>query len=266
VAVEAALGERLQSLVADDTDAVRRAFDFLGDQSGRCSFVLPGAAPVAVDCPNDARPLGELVEVRDGHQERVATLLSGMFLVDSLEPFWGEPLPAGAFLVTESGETMTFRGELTGGSQGGLDEGLLHKKREIKELRSSVDELGGTVEELQRQRLQLREDLSSTEEQQREVEAALHRKELKVVDSEKDLTRLREESDRLTERLEVLSLEEDQLHEEDEQLRKQLGENTAGREEAARRKDEQERDVERIQESLRQHQGQVETVREKVTA
>lgn len=265
VAVEAALGERLQSLVADDADTVRHAFDFLGDQNGRCSFVLPGAASEKIGCPAGARPLAEMVEVQRDHQERIGRLLAGIFLVDSLEPFWTETLPAGAFLVTESGETLTFRGELTGGSQGGLDQGLLHKKREIKELKSRVDELETAVDELQEQRVQLREESAGTEEQLREVESALHRKELKVVDSEKDLARLREEMGRLTERLEVLSLEEDQLHEEEEQLRKQLSENTAGREETARHKDEQERLVARIQESLRLHQEQVETVREKVT-
>lgn len=265
LALEAALGDRLQSLVAEDSGQVREAVAFLGEKGGRCSFALPHFAPAAVPVPPGGTPLMEIVEPRQGFAEKVALLLSGMFLVDSLEPFFGGGLAPGTVLVTGAGETLTFRGELTGGGKGGLDQGLLHKKREIKELAGQVELRGAAVRRLQEQRLQLREDLEENELQLRDVGAALHRKELKVVDSEKDLVRLHEESERLIERIEVLSFEEDQLHEEQEQLKRQLEEAARGREDAGRRKDSQEEQVARLQEELRAAQGQVETVREKVT-
>jgi chromosome segregation protein len=189
-----------------------------------------------------------------------------MCLVESLEPFLTMVLPAGVVLVTEAGETLSARGELTGGGRQALAQGLLHKRREMKELAERVGGLEALVEVLQTERQQLRDDLTEAEEQLRETEAALHRKELKVVDSEKDLLRISGEADRLRERLEVLSLEEDQLHEEREELERQLREASRGREEQESRKAQHEEDVARLQEELQVLRRETVTVRERVTS
>jgi chromosome segregation protein len=264
-AVEAALGDRLQALPATAGDALE-ALAFLRQKDGRCTFVLPGLSPFSPAAINGATPLLELVQPRPGAESTVAVLLAGMCLVESLEPFLAMVLAAGVVLVTEAGETLSARGELTGGGRQALAQGLLHKRREMKELAERVGGLEAVVEGLQAERQQLREDLTEAEEQLRETEAALHRKELKVVDSEKDLLRTSGEAERLRERLEVLSLEEDQLHEERVELECQLREASRGREEQESRKTLYENEVARLQEELQVLRRETETVRERVTS
>jgi chromosome segregation protein len=264
-AVEAALGDRLQALPATPGDAFE-ALVFLRQREGRCTFVLPGFAPVFASGMENVAPLFDLVQPHPGAEPVLAALLAGTYLVESLEPFLATTLPPGVLLVTEAGETLSARGELTGGGRQALAQGLLHKRREMKELAEQVRALETGVEGLQAERHALREDLTETEEQLRETEAALHRKELRVVDSEKDLLRIGAEAGRLSERLEVLSLEEDQLHEERDELEHLLGEASRGREEQEAQKAACETEVARLQEELQVLRRETETVRDRVTS
>jgi len=265
-AVEAVLGERLQALLAHDGRDAREALEFLGREGGRCTFLLPETPLDEMAAFPEGESVAGLLKISEEHRSALAALLAGAYLVPSLDPFFKTALPPGVSLVTSEGETLTWRGEFTGGGRQALDQGLLHKKRQIKELSSRVDSLSGEVETLQAGRADLRDDLAATEEALREVEAALHRKELKVVDSEKDLDRLEADSARLEERVEVLSLEEDQLHEEQEELERLIEEATRGRDELDRQKADQEEVVARLQEELQVMRREVETVREGVTS
>ncbi|BCA79166.1 chromosome segregation protein SMC [Desulfuromonas sp. AOP6] len=265
-AVESVLGDRLQAVLADRGDDVMAALDFLREAGGRCTFLLPPFPAEPLPPVEGGRPLASLVMPATGAAARVETLLHGVFLVDSLYPWLGKPLPPGVTLVTMEGEILTGRGELQGGSTKGIDEGLLHKKREMKELADGVKLAEARVEQWQQERLDLREQLSQEEENLREIGAALHRKEIKVFDNEKDLNRLKQDFARLTERLEVLSLEEDQLHEEREGLEKQQREANDLRLAKEQEKTVLEESLAELQEEMQVRKRALEDGREKVTA
>ncbi len=264
-AVEAVLGERLQAVLTPQVDTLGAALDFLREHEGRCSFLLPGFPATVPGRVPEGTPLADLVLLRPDVPSGLAGLLNGVWLVADLTPFFEVRLPSGATLVTEAGEVLTDRGELTGGTRTVLDQGLLHKKREMKELTSKVETLGREVEELQQDRTAWRGEQAETENRLRETEAALHRKELKVVDSEKDLARLQGEMERLEERIEVLSLEEAQLHEEHEDLLRQLGDASHGRTEREAGKRAAEERVAAVQEELKVLRRETEGAREGVT-
>jgi len=250
-AVEAVLGDRLQDLLAENSNDVFAAFDFLRQQAGRCSFLLANfqAATPHGDLPG--QPLISLLKVTSA-VNTVQSLLSGVQLVDSLEPYLKGNLSAGVQLVTLAGETLSSRGELSGGSRAILEEGLLHQKREIKELQQQTIERQQQVDQLQVRREEVREKLTTSHAELREVSAALHQSELKVVDSERDLGGRRMEAERLLDRLEVLSLEESQLHEEQEELQRLLQESTLGHAERSRERTELEGLVATLQSDLQQ--------------
>ncbi len=270
VALESVLGERLQALVAASGKNALEALEFLRAREGRCTLLLPVPPPAAPDVSSaavpGAVPLADLVMPHRGHEGRVGALLAGFCFAESIEPFLAQRLPPGVTVVSEGGDLLSFRGELTGGGKQGLGQGLLHKKREMKELAGQVAGLSAEVDGLQQLREDLRGQLGDCEERLREVETALHRQELKVVDSEKDLTRFRENLDRLQDRLEVLSLEEDQLHDEREEISRGL--ERAGRERTEKevRKLQQEEVVARMQEELQVQRRELEVLREQVTA
>ncbi len=266
VALESVLGERLQALPAAGRDDVLAAVEFLRGRDGRCTFVLSGFQPLSVPALAGATPLCDLVQPRPGHEGLVAALLQGCYQVDSFDPFWQNSLPAGIVLVTEGGDILTGRGEFTGGGRQGLGQGLLHKKREMKELSLLLEGQLAEVETLDQLRQQLRDNQREAEERLREVDAALHRQALKVVDSEKDLARLQENQARLQDRLEVLCLEEEQMHEEAGELDRQLDEDGQGRSTREEQKLQQEEAVVRHQEELQVLRREVGIVREQVTA
>jgi chromosome segregation protein len=189
IAVEAVLGSRLQTLLTEQVESVEEAFAFLRREEGRCTFLLPGFTSVQDDFGTVGTPLSELVSVRAGCERQVRSLLAGVFLVDDLQSHLSGGFPAGMILVTPGGDVLTGRGEMTGGGRQSLDQGLLHKKREMKELGSQVQDLKREVDALGGRREQLRADLL----------------------------------------LEILSFEEDQLHDEQDRLVSSLEEARTGR-------------------------------------
>ncbi|MDX9708874.1 MAG: chromosome segregation protein SMC [Trichloromonas sp.] len=265
-ALEAVLGERLQVLVAPDREAAVAAAAFLGGRDGRSTFAWPGWTAAAAALPDGARPLAELVSPRPGSEDLVRALLAGCGQVPSLEPYWGHPLPAGTLLVTDAGELLSWRGEFTGGGRQGLGQGLLHKKREMKELAVLVASQEDRLAALEEQRERLREALREGEERLREVESARHGQALKVMDSEKDLQRLEDTRARLDERLEVLALEDEQLHGEERELDRRLEETQSSRAQLEGQRLEYEEGVARIQEEAQVLRREIAAVRERVTA
>ncbi len=265
-ALEAVLGERLQALVVPDRATAVAAAAFLGGQDGRATFHWPGWQAASAVIPAGARPLAELVRPRPGSEPLVHALLAGCGQVPSLEPYSGESLPAGTLLVTEAGELLNWRGEFTGGGRQGLGQGLLHKKREMKELAVLVESQEECLSALEGEREHLREALRESEERLREVDGARHGQALKVKDSEKDLQRLEETRARLDERLEVLVLEDEQLHGEERELDRRLEETLNARGDLEGQRLEHEDALARIQEETQILRREIAVVRDRVTA
>jgi len=264
-AVEAVLGDRLQALPVSGVGDAIDALAFLSRQGGRCTFLLPGFSGAEASPWPEGRPLVGLIRLRDETQVSLQGLFSGVYLVESLTPFLQGGLPANLTLVTPEGALLSGRGELTGGGRDSLDRGLLHKKREIRDLEESVGIVSESVDRLRAERIDIKAALDTAEGGLRDIASELHRKELEIVDRQKDLLRLREDAGRLQERLEVLCLEEDQLHEEDGDLKRQLTEISGKREEKERLKGEQEGLVARLQEEAQVRRREMEVVRERVT-
>ena len=197
VAVEAVLGTRLQTLLTQRRDTIEDAFAFLREGEGRCTFLVPGfvTSSLAASLPGTA--LVDLVKVKRGCEDAVRQLLAVVSLVEELQPYLEGGLAPGVILVTPQGDVLTGRGELTGGGRQSLDQGMLHKKREMKELVHQVEILAGEVTRLSGHREQVRMDLAVAEELLQKTEADLHRQELLVVDSEKDLDSLDQDVTRM---------------------------------------------------------------------
>lgn len=266
VAAEAALGERLQALLAVSVADARGALDFLRQGEGRCTFLLPDFPTPPPPEFAAGRALAGLVVPRAGHEPLVRTLLGGVYLVEAFADCLRTGLPAGVTLVTSEGDLLTHRGELTGGGQRTLDQGLLHKKREMKELAGEVRRLDQEVGDLQARREQLRRDALTAEEGLRGTEGALHQQEIRLLDHQKDQAGLQQELLRLQERLEMLSFEEDQLHEEEESLLRSRQEAEAGRLAGESERALQEAALAELQTAAQELRGQLETVRQLVTS
>ncbi|GAB4563750.1 MAG: chromosome segregation protein SMC [Geothermobacteraceae bacterium] len=261
-AVEAVLGERVQAFLAGRSQA-EEAFGLLGGDRGRATFLVGQGA---VDAPGveGGRPLLDLVDT--GGDARLASLLAGIYLVDDLSSRVERPLPFGVTLVTTRGDILTSRGEWTSGSAAGAGAGLLHQKREIKELEKQADHCRAEVDRLEAERQQLHGACAEAEQRLGELDSAIHRQELSLVDIDKDLARYRQEETRLTERLETLSVEVDQILGDRDRLQQLADEARQRLEELGRQRLEAEQQLEQLGERLAAQRQVQEQAREQLTA
>jgi chromosome segregation protein len=169
-AVEAVLGERMQSIVVRDHQEGLSALRYLKEsREGRGSFV-----PVTLRARDDASsyagedgviaPLTEIVRVPSQCRELVRGLLGGTLLVRDMEcalRLWNRNGVWNTY-VTLDGDVVTAEGALAGGAQAEGSSGILSVKREIRDLER---EIAGLTEELSR--------LASDEEEARRDRTSL---------------------------------------------------------------------------------------------
>lgn len=155
-AVEAVLGERMQSIVVRDQHEGLSALRFLKEsREGRGTFV-----PVSLRSREDApayigeegviAPLTDIVRVPSGCSELVRGLLGGTLLVHDMESalrLWNRNGVWNTY-VTLDGDMVTAEGALVGGSHAEGGSGILAVKREIRELEKEIAGLAGEVAKL----------------------------------------------------------------------------------------------------------------------
>jgi len=265
LAVEAVLGERLQALPVARVEDAGRAMDFLRENGGRSTFLLPISATNDPPAVSAGKPLAALVDLQAGAPAPLTGLLQGVYLVDSLASWLNGGLPWGVTLVTTQGEVLSASGELSGGSSRVLGEGLLHQKREMKELAGQVELGQDKLLELQAERERQQDALRQVEARLQDLSGDLRDQEISLVNSDKDLVRLRQEDQRLQERIEVLGLEADQLAEERSLLERRQVEAASGHAAQGERKTALERDLAEAQGDLQQQRLAVGVARDRLT-
>ena len=252
-AVEAALGERLQAVLAKGADDVLDAVGFLkSDTGGRCSFLLPGISTASAEAiPEGGEPLLSRVRISEERRDIVEPLLRNVLLASDLTVAidLSRRHPAFSF-VTLQGDVACGSGVIDGGSREVAQHGLIHKKREIRELTAMVSVHDARVAELSAMREQHRSELLTVEDELRGARQMLHRAEIALLTHQKDLQRAQEERQRLEERLSVKVLEDEQLHEEREALLREVSATETRRAALEGQKTALENDVAVLQEGL----------------
>ena len=269
IPLEAVLGERLQYLLCGTPQAALDAVAHLKlNSGGRCSFVtappwqdLPGALPP------EAPALLDSVKVAEHLAHLVAPLLSGAYLARDLAHAISL---AGAFprftFVTRDGDLAHAGGILNGGSAEPAQQGIIHKKREIKGLSVEVERLTGEVAELSRQRETRRQEIAEAEAERVELRQDLHRLEIRILNAEKDLQSAGAECCRVEESGAVREMEEEQLAEEKALVAAELAQAEAKKVGAEERKHQLEGSVEALQGRLQGSRYEMEEARELVTS
>jgi chromosome segregation protein len=216
-AIEAALGNRLQSVIIENRQVGMELIQYLQSTSeGRSSFLFanvqvgsdqrsspdlsrPGVlgwAPAEVHSEERFRPLvrallGEVVIVSD-------TLAACEYADHGGEDFT---------FVTLDGAVIS-RGGLTGGTLEGPAVGALHKKREIGELAEAVSEFEGQYNEVLTRHYALQKQVGQTEGALKGLAKNQHVEELSLATQEKDLHKANADLMRIRER--IAALEKDQ--------------------------------------------------------
>jgi chromosome segregation protein len=164
------------------------------------------------------------VRVKEGFSPLIASLLEGIWLVDSLDTahrLWKEGNGLRT-LVTLDGEILERDGSLTGGGIEGGGFGLLERRRLIQGLEGSVSRLREQIRVKGKAIGKLADTVSGKES---ELEALLenrHKQEIELTDCQRDLDQRAQELNRQKQGLEVLEFEGGQLQSEGEARRGEL--------------------------------------------
>jgi chromosome segregation protein len=227
VMLESVLGDRLHYVVGADDELVQEALLFLrGQAAGRCSFITqPLPAVTKIDPPAGTEPLTELVEIQAGFRPFLESLLINVFVADTLHHALtcSRQYP-GAVFVTRQGDFAHSGGVITGGSTEAAQSGIMHTKREIRELARAAAALTETVADMTARREIILQQTTQVADEFRQQRQDVHAAELRMVTVEKDLQRARAELSHLEERLSVVELEEQQLAEERTVLEHEIAE------------------------------------------
>ncbi len=270
VPLEAALSDRLQYVVCENEADAREAIAFLRENSGgRCGLIFRNLQPpqIGETAPKGSELLLDRLSVRPENLGMVRALLADTFLAQSLDSALAlsRDYPRLTF-VTPEGEVVCSGGMLHGGSFEAAQQGLIHKKRQIKELDREVKDLATLVNELESVREGLRAEAVSTGQALKDCRQELHRVEIHLVNSEKDLQRAREDCARLEERLALKDMEDRQLADELESLETELEKVSAAKRDREEGREQAERELEEIRSAIGTKQREMEEAREVVTS
>lgn len=241
-AIEAALGEGLQTLVAESGAPVAEIIA-ASTGSGRLSMVCVdrirsnGIPALPEGLPFAAVRASTLVQADAPFDRVVSALLDGVYVVDDIGPCLAaaEQIPTGVRFVTRVGILFDVRGVLSGGDGEGA--GILARQREIEELQEEVAALDGQrtqVEQacagLSAERHALRQRLQALTDQQYQID-------IQLATAQKELAALLRDSDRLASEQERLKEEIAALDEDMSRLDAARRTTLEAQEEAARRRD-----------------------------
>ncbi len=228
-AVEAALGESLQYIIVESQQAGLAAIDYLQRRSaGRSGFIpvsaLHDTSAGAGERPDPARLLLQHVTVKPGFEGIARALLGNVVLTETLEEAVSLFNHNGRIqtIVTRSGDVISPKGFLIGGSREGAS-GILVKKQELREL----ERQGRALEQkLETARLELKameaEVRNLDVELQQLIEQKNQARETEI-EAEKALYKASEDLKGLRRQMEIVQLEQEQLMGEAGDLDDEIG-------------------------------------------
>ncbi len=212
VAMEAALGPKLQMLLSHSSNDSLQAVEHLKEKSaGRSSFFASDMAMVS-SLQRSGDPskeigvkelLSKVVSAPEKYKPLVEFITNDIVVVDTISTALKlRPHYTGWTFVTEDGDVLTADGVLTGGASDSADSGMLKRRREIKELSQTKDELAGKLALSQATLEKLEDQFDAVSKELESAKTLQIQKELKVSELRKDLERADNELRSVTESLE----------------------------------------------------------------
>ena len=223
--VELLLGSDIDALILDDGRALRSAAlaaEDAPETAGGVAMVSCGAVPAE---PREGVPgfrLIDRLEVRPGCAGAVAVLLGGVYVVDSVDEALDAPVLPGVTYATVSGVRVSG-GVVRAGSVTERAEGVLERKRRIRELRDAEPDASSA--------------LDRATAQAGDAETALERARASKAEAEGDISRLEGERASLLSEIGRLEHSLSQSQAEKKQLARKREETAAAAAKAAPEQD-----------------------------
>jgi chromosome segregation protein len=230
VALEAALGHTLQSLIVKGQEDALKAISYLKEgKLGQGSFLpvdfprpqSPTVSPQIEGDGNFLGPLKDFVRIKKEYRSLLENLFDGVWLVKDLTGIKEWYRVGIGLVVTVEGDLWDRTGVLTGGSRDPSPTGILARKREIMETEQTIRTQEGEQKKLSKRHGDLTEKavvIRGELETLREEGYQIEREELRVTgeveEAKRALATLKRKEEVLTFELTQLDMETEQLREE----------------------------------------------------
>ncbi len=231
-AVQAVLGDRLQSVVVQSQSAGVQAIDYLKRESeGRSSFIPISLRSRSyppdiskVQGPGVIGPMRKLLEYQHEYDAVVKYLLGDVVVVEDLPTAMSIWSANGheATLVTLEGDVLEPQGALSGGSLEGHGTHLLQNKREMKELADKLAVLEAEQRMVSDQQGKLEARLAEVSAAIESLRQNSHEEEIRIIDQQKDINHLNDQLQSTSRRLEELGRQNESLEAEVSGVRSEL--------------------------------------------
>ncbi|ACL69482.1 chromosome segregation protein SMC [Halothermothrix orenii] len=219
LAIETALGGRLQNIIVKDDKSARECVDYLKETKGGQATFLPvnmvngrkvnfknnqvkkvdgflGIASSFVDCEDYLKPVIEYLLGRT----IISTDLKSAIEIARLRK-------RGFKIVTLEGDVINSGGAITGGSKNSNKKMLLSRSRKIEDLKKEVLKLQNSLGEDSKNLNQLENKLKEVLNKKEVIKNDIRDLEIEKNNYHKDLIRLEQEKTKLSERLEEIDEE-----------------------------------------------------------
>jgi chromosome segregation protein len=225
IAMEAALGSKLQVLLSEKSEQSLQAVDYLKEnKAGRSSFFAGRSQNENQNLSPAGQSgvvaiLSDVVSSKENFSESVKAILGQVAIVENLRTALTlRPEFPGWTFVTAEGDTLSADGVMTGGSGESAESGVLKRRREIKELTERKNEWSGktalaaaSVKKLETQLETILTDFEGAQKRRldQEIKVAelkkdVERSENEVTQAQAAVERQEREVRRLTEQSEIL--------------------------------------------------------------
>ncbi len=205
LAMEAALGPRLQMLLSANEGMALNAVDYLKEnQSGRSSFYPANYAMQMVEATPEKEHLKsasgvkavleDVVRAPERFKPVVESLLRNVAVVETIRTAieLRSNFPGWTF-VTPEGDLLDADGVLTGGTAESADSGVLKRRREIKDLSQRKEEWAGKLALAQTSLKKMEENLKTLIQDLEGAQKRNTEKEILLAELKKDLERAEQE-------------------------------------------------------------------------
>ena len=222
-AVEACLGELLQHVIVERHDQAAAGLSLVRNQdAGRCGFVVidPGSngfhphAPLSL--PGTV-PLSQVVSVVGPHAATIQKVMPEAYVADDFESAVACARQTSAPVVTLTGDVLRGPHLVSGGLKV-ESRGIFATRREVKDLRTQVQDEHEAVKRLMLETEQLGVVITQKTSDIIALDAEMHRQEKAVVGLKASVARLADEAERLSRKLEVVARERARADEERQAL------------------------------------------------
>jgi chromosome segregation protein len=268
-ALEVALGESLQFVIVQDTDTGCEAMEYLKtNNAGRGGF-LPGKITKTIShtkwpksFKNNIKPIMDCISVKTGYESIIKLLLGNVLVAKDLQDglsAWNE-FPD-CRVVTQTGESISEKGVLIGGSK---TEGIIAKKQEVRQLKEQLEQIEEELIGGKLAQQNLENELKDIEINLQQQTQLLGKQRNNEVESEKNLYRLEEDLKHARRNLDFLSDECKRLTGEETSINEELSKSDQALLELTKEIENTQKNITRISSDLTKHSEHMEDYQQKV--